>query len=70
VPRTLEAWIHAQQMDEDFQDMLELIEHKAMKNDLWILAPPDTTPLIIVPLSCQELLVRDSHERMFHFVRI
>ncbi len=46
--------------------MLELIEHKAMKNDLWIIAPPDTTPSIIVPLSCQELLVRDSHERMFH----
>jgi transposase InsO family protein len=66
VPRTLEAWIHAQQMDEDFPDMLESVEHKAMQNDLWIIAPPDTTPSIIVPLTCRELLVRDTHERMFH----
>jgi hypothetical protein len=66
VPRTLEAWIHAQKLDEDFPAMLEQIEHKALKNDLWILSPPESTPSIIVPLTCQELLVRDSHERLFH----
>jgi len=66
VPRTLEAWIRAQQADEDFPAMLEEIEDKAFKNDLWIRAPPDSTPSIIVPLTCQELLVRDVHERMFH----
>ncbi len=65
VPRTLEAWIRAQQADEDFPAMLEEIEGKAFKNDLWIRSPPDSTPSIIVPLTCQELLVRDSHERMF-----
>ena len=66
VPRTLEAWIRAQQADEDFPAMLEDIEHKALKYDMWIHDPPDSTPSIIVSLTCQELLVRDSHERMFH----
>jgi transposase InsO family protein len=66
VPRTIEAWIHAQQLDEDFPAMLEGLEHKALKNELWILCPPDSTPLILVPLTCRELLVHDSHQRMFH----
>jgi hypothetical protein len=46
--------------------MLEEIDDKAFKNGLWIRSPPDSTLSIIVPLTCQELLVRDSHERMFH----
>ncbi len=66
LPRTLEAWIRAQQDDEAFPAMLEGIEDKALKQDLWIKAPANSPPTIIVPPTCQELLVRDSHERMFH----
>jgi hypothetical protein len=66
VPRTLEAWIRAQQADDGFPAMLEQIEDKAIKQELWIRAPADSTPTIIVPLTCQELLVRDSRERIFH----
>jgi hypothetical protein len=58
VPRTLEAWIRAQLADEDFPAMLEGIEDKAFKNDLWIRSPTDSTPSIIVPLTCQELASR------------
>ncbi len=44
VLRTLEAWIRAQQADEDFSAMLEEIEHKALKWDMWIYAPPTLRP--------------------------
>ncbi len=66
LPRTLEAWVRAQQGDEAFPAMLDQIEDKALKQDLWIKAPANAPPTIIVPPTCQELLVRDSHERMFH----
>ncbi len=66
VPRILEAWMRAQQADEDFPALFETIEEKAIKQDLWIRAPANETPTIIVPRTCQEILVRDSHERMFH----
>jgi hypothetical protein len=66
VPRTLEAWIHAQNADDDFPALLEMIDDKAQRNELWISAPPDSNPIIIVPSSCQELLVRNAHHRMFH----
>jgi hypothetical protein len=29
-------------------------------------APPNCVPTIIVPATCQEPLVRDTHARMFH----
>jgi hypothetical protein len=46
--------------------MLEGIEDKALKQELWVQAPANSTPTIIVPPTCQQLLVRDSHARMFH----
>jgi hypothetical protein len=46
--------------------MLADITEKALKQDLWICAPANANPTIIVPPSCQELLVRDTHQRMFH----
>jgi hypothetical protein len=66
VPRTLEAWVHAQQKDETFESLLHEIDDKAIRQDLWIHAPPNEHPTIIVPFTCQELLVRDTHERMSH----
>ncbi len=66
VPRTLEAWTRAQKLDDSFPDLLKKVENGALMNDLWIQALPGRTPTIIVPLSCQELLVRDTHARMHH----
>ncbi len=66
VPRTLEAWTRAQQLDEAFPDLLQKVENNALMNDLWIQALPGRTPTIIVPRSCQELLIRDTHARMHH----
>jgi hypothetical protein len=37
-----------------------------VKQDLHIYAPSGTSPTIIVPRTCHELLIRDAHERMFH----
>ncbi len=66
MPRTLEAWIQAQRTDEDFEGMLQEVEDRALQHDLWIRAPVNENPTIIVPLSYQELLVRDTHQRMSH----
>jgi hypothetical protein len=66
VPRTLEAWIHAQQADADFPAMLDAIQDKAQRQGLWIYVPPAKPPTILVQQTCWELLVRDTHDRMFH----
>jgi hypothetical protein len=44
VPRTLEAWIHAQQADADFPAMLEAIRDKAQRQGLWIHVPLTSSP--------------------------
>jgi transposase InsO family protein len=66
LPRTLEAWVRAQGLDEAFPDLVQEVENSALMNGLWIQALPGRTPTIIVPRSCQELLVRDTHARMHH----
>ncbi len=64
--RTLEAWIRAQSSDQDFLALLEGIDDKACRQQLRIYASANADPRIIVPASCQEALVRDVHENMFH----
>jgi transposase InsO family protein len=66
LPRTLEAWIRAQKGDENFDELLEGMKDKVSKDELWINASDGHSPTIIVPRSCQELLVRDTHQRMYH----
>jgi hypothetical protein len=66
VSRTLEAWIRAQSDDPEFEEYLRAIEHKAQRQKLWINAPAQQSPTSIVPHTCRELLVRDTHDRMFH----
>jgi hypothetical protein len=66
VPRTIESWIHAQKADVEFDDLLTMIDGKALKDDLWIYAPLTLPPTIIVPSSCKELLIRDTYMRHFH----
>jgi hypothetical protein len=66
VPRTLEAWVRAQKLDAGFDDLLKTVEDCALRNELWIQALPGRTPTIVVPSSCQELLIRDTHARLHH----
>ncbi len=66
VPRTLESWVRAQTADEAFEILLQSIEHKALRNGLWIYASPSLPTTIIAPLSCQEPLIRDTHARYYH----
>ena len=66
MPRTLEAWANAKEADESFPEMLEAVADKAQRQGLWIQAAANSNPTILVPSTCQELLVRDTHERMFH----
>jgi hypothetical protein len=61
LPRTLEAWVRVQGLDEAFPDLVKDVENSALMNGLWIQALPGRTPTIIVPRSYQELLVRDPH---------
>ena len=48
------------------QALLDGIEHKACRQDLWLHVLPDASPTIIVPPSQQEALTRSVHERMLH----
>ncbi len=66
MPRTIEAWVRAQKMDDTFGDFAATVEDAALRDELWIQAPPSRTPTIIVPEPYQELLVRDAHCRIHH----
>jgi hypothetical protein len=70
VPRTLEAWSRAQKMDAEFDELLKSVDDAALKDELWLQALPGRTPTIIVPASCQELLVLDAHTRMQHLTML
>ncbi len=66
LPRTLETWIVAQSSAPEFGTFLETVTDKACRQQLWIYAPENASPRIIVPASCQEALIRDVHEKMYH----
>jgi transposase InsO family protein len=66
VPRTIEAWVRAQKLEDTFDLLARTVEDAGLKDELWIQALPGRTPTIIVPPACQELLVRDAHNRMHH----
>jgi hypothetical protein len=66
VPRTIEAWARARKLDDSFGDFAANVEDTALRDELWIQAPPGRTPTIIVTELCQERLVRDAHLRMHH----
>ena len=66
VPRTLEAWVRAQKLDLTFDEFVQTVDDAALRHGLWIQAPADRTPTIIVPTACREMLIRDTHARMHH----
>jgi transposase InsO family protein len=66
VPQTLEAWAEAQAADPDFDDFVAKIKDVAIRNELYIHAPPDRPPRILVPPSVQTPLIRHTHIKMWH----
>ncbi len=66
MPRTLEAWVRAQKLDLEFEEVLKFVGDRALRWELWIQATPGQAPTIIVSKTCQELLIRDTHARMHH----
>jgi hypothetical protein len=66
VPATLEDWISAQNNDADFAAFFKSLPGAAVRSGLHIFAPDDSPPKILVPESKRELLVRRTHEAMFH----
>ena len=66
VPATLEDWISAQNNDANFATFFKSLPGAAVRSGLHIFAPDDAPPKILVPESKRELLVRRTHEAMFH----
>jgi transposase InsO family protein len=66
VPATLEDWISAQNNDDNFSDFFNSLPGAAVRSGLHIYAPDNSPPKILVPLSKRDLLVRRTHEAMFH----
>jgi transposase InsO family protein len=66
VPATLEDWILAQSNDENFASFFKSLPSATVRSGLHVYAPDDAPPRILVPESKRELLVRRTHEAMFH----
>jgi hypothetical protein len=66
VPQTIEDWCTAQQEDPSFAPFVADLPAAAVRDGLYIHAPDNTSPLILVPSSTREPLVRLTHRKMFH----
>jgi hypothetical protein len=66
VPITVEDWMIEQRRDPSFLKDLETIPDIACRDGLYLHAPDEQPPRIIVPPQTQEALIRFTHERMFH----
>ncbi len=65
VPRTLEAWARAQKLDASFDDLLQTVEDKTLRHELWIQPPP-----ALRLLSDEHYLVWDNFIRSAHSLRV
>jgi hypothetical protein len=66
IPTTIEEWIKEQNRDAVFRGTLATIPEVANRNGLYLYAPDDEPPRILVPPQTRESLVRFTHEQMFH----
>ncbi len=66
IPTTIEEWIKEQNRDAVFRGSLAAIPGVANRNDLYLYAPDDEAPRILVPPQTREALARFTHEQMFH----
>ena len=64
--KNLEDWIQAQNPDPDFADLVTSLPGAAIRNQLYIYAPDDREPKILVPPTVREPLVRTTHVVMCH----
>ena len=66
IPTTIEEWIKEQNRDSVFRGSLAALPDVADRNGLYLYAPDDESPRIMVPPQTREALVRFTHEQMFH----
>jgi hypothetical protein len=66
VPQITEDWCTAQQEDPSFAPFVADLPAAAVRDGLQIYAPDNSTPLILVPSTIREPLVRLTHRKMFH----
>jgi hypothetical protein len=66
VPTTVEEWIAEQGKDEQFSNEFSALDGIACRHGLYLYAPNDIAPRILVPPATREPLIRLMHSRMFH----
>jgi hypothetical protein len=66
VPTTVEEWIGEQNKDLPFLAYMSSLDGIACRQGLYLYAPDDIAPRILVPPSTREPLIRFTHHRMFH----
>jgi transposase InsO family protein len=66
VPTSVEEWIVEQQRDLEFLKSLDTLPHIACRDGLYLYAPDNASPRIMVPPQTREALIRFTHARMFH----
>ncbi len=66
VPTTVEEWIDEQTKDPQFLAQLASLDSIACRQGLYLYAPDDIAPRILVPMASREPLIRFTHQRMFH----
>jgi transposase InsO family protein len=66
VPTLVEEWITEQTKDAAFLQSLEALHDIACRDGLYLYAPDNMPPRILVPPGTREPLIRFTHARMFH----
>ena len=66
VPATLGDWISTQNNDANFADFFKSLPDAAVRSGLHAFAPGNLPQKILAPESKRELLIRRTHEAMFH----
>jgi hypothetical protein len=66
VPTTVEEWVQEQNKDLHFLDQFSGLDGIACRQGLYLYAPDDVAPRILVPPLTRTPLIRFTHQRMFH----
>jgi hypothetical protein len=66
VPTTLEEWIREQKRDPLYENAVAALPGTAFRHGLYLYAPDNAPPRILVPPQTREGLIRFTHEQMYH----
>ncbi len=66
VSTTIEEWIREQKRDPLYENALAALPGTAFHHGLYLYAPNNAPPRILVPPQTREALIRFTHEQMFH----